>query len=62
MQQERVLLLAHTTPRNLTDDITAFVTHYNAERQHEDVGNVTPDDVYFGRMVADAPQHFRQRL
>ena len=47
--KEVVLLLVHGFPWELIEDIRSFIIYYNAERYHEGLGNVTPDDVYFGR-------------
>jgi putative transposase len=37
------------TPSALKNEIQKFITHYNSTRYHESLGNVTPDDVYYGR-------------
>ena len=44
-----MLLENYFLPGDLRASIEAFVTHYNHERYHESLNNVTPADVYFGR-------------
>ena len=47
--KNRILLENYFLPGNLEAQIEAFVDHYNHQRYHESLSNVTPADVYFGR-------------
>jgi len=47
--KNRILLENYFLPGDLEAQIEAFVDHYNHQRYHESLKNVTPADVYFGR-------------
>ncbi len=54
-RKNRILLENYFLP----SDLEAFVDHYNLQRYHESLNNVTPSDVYFGRDKAIPEQRER---
>ena len=44
----RIVLENYVLPSDLEKQIEAFVEHYNHQRYHERLNNLTPADVYFG--------------
>jgi len=46
--KNRILLENYFLPGDLEKRIEAFVDHYNHQRYHESLKNLTPADVYFG--------------
>ncbi|CDO37961.1 Integrase core domain-containing protein [Novosphingobium mathurense] len=47
--KNRILLENYYLPGDLEAQIEAFIEHYNHQRYHESLGNVTPADAYFSR-------------
>jgi len=58
--KNRILLENYYLPGDLEAQIEAFVEHYNHQRYHESLKNVTPADAYFGR--AQAILNKRERI
>ena len=59
--KNRILLENYFLPGDLEAQIEAFVDHYNHQRYHESLNNVTPADVYFARAKAILKQRERTK-
>ena len=57
--KNRILLENYFLPGDLEAQIEAFVEHYNHQRYHEALANVTPADAYFGRAASILNQRER---
>jgi len=47
--KNKILLKIYFLSGDLEKQIERFVDHYNHQRYHESLNNLTPADVYFGR-------------
>ena len=57
--ENRILLENYFLHGDLEAKIKKFVDHYNRQRYHESLSDVTPADVYFGRNKAILQQRER---
>jgi putative transposase len=57
--KNRILLENYFLPGDLEAQVAAFVEHYNHQRYHESLSNVTPADAYFGRAATILKQRER---
>jgi putative transposase len=57
--KNRILLENYFLPGDLEAQVAAFVEHYNHQRYHESLSNLTPADAYFGRAATILKQRER---
>ncbi len=63
--KNRILLENYFLPGDLELQIGNFIEHYNHQRYHESLDNLTPADVYFGRakdILAERQRTKRQTI
>ncbi len=60
--KNRILLENYFLPGDLEKQIGKFIEHYNHQRYHESLRNLTPADVYFGRSQSVLEQRERIKL
>ena len=47
--KSRVKVHVYSCPNILESEVGKFISYYNKKRYHESLGNVTPNDVFYGR-------------
>lgn len=47
--KQTIYLTTWDCPNQMKAEIGKFIHHYNTKRYHEGIGNVAPDDVFYGR-------------
>ena len=60
--KNQILLENYYLPGELEEQLQQFVNYYNHERYHESLNNLTPADVYYGRVQAILNQREKIKL